>query len=70
MADQLNIAFPNYTFDMDKVRVAMLLAELEAKNKKLLIELEAKNKKIQHLEYTIRTYKGHFTKQNKKSNGK
>lgn len=55
MGKQLNIFDNKYCFNMEQQKVGMLYAEIE----KLKQELEKKNN-------TIRTYKGHFTKQSKK----
>jgi hypothetical protein len=56
MNQQLNIPFPQYCFDMKKQKEGMLLAEIESLKKK-----------IEHQAYTIRTYKGHFTKNKNKT---
>lgn len=57
MQDQLDIPFPKYSFDFEKAKVAMIQAELQK-----CYEI------IEQQKRTIRTYKGHFTKRNKKTN--
>lgn len=52
MGKQLSIFDYKYSFNMTELKINMLCAEIE----KLKAELEKKNN-------TIRTYKGHFTKQ-------
>lgn len=59
MNQQLNIAFPNYSFDMEKVKEAMLLADI--------MKLE---KEVEHLRNSKRVHKGHYTKLKNKSNNK
>ena len=58
MGKQLNIFENKYSFNMADLKTNMLCAEIE----KLKKELEQKNN-------TIRTYKGHFTKQKNRNNG-
>lgn len=57
MNTQLDIPFPQYTFDMKSVKESMLIADI--------MKLE---KEVEHLRNSKRVHKGHYTKLKNKTN--